>query len=53
MASVSPYSVNVSTPDSTNVVWEEKMRSPHPWVACRRSGHAGRRQDDARKQGGA
>lgn len=41
MASVSPYSVNVSTPDSTKVVWEEKMRSPHPWVACRRAGAAG------------
>lgn len=35
MANVSPYSVNVSTPVSTKVVCEEKMRSPHPWVACR------------------
>ena len=36
--SVSPYSVYVSAPLSTKVVWLEKMRSPQPWVAWRRAG---------------
>lgn len=35
MTSVSPYSVKVSTPVSTKVVCDEKMRSPQPCVACR------------------
>jgi hypothetical protein len=50
MASVSPYSVNVSTPDSTKVVWEENIRSPHPWVACRSSRHAQAGRGQARRR---
>ncbi len=29
-----PFSVYVSTPIKTNVVWDEKTRSPQPLVAC-------------------
>ena len=30
-----PYSVYVRMPTSAKVVWDEKMRSPQPWVVCK------------------